>query len=211
MKIAIDGPAGAGKSTVARALARRLGFSYLDSGALYRALAWAALSQGADLDGEEGLARLLDSLQLRPDSAGVWVKGTLVTSELRRPDVDEAASRVARHPAVRAAMVRLQRQLGEGVDMIADGRDIGSVVWPDAEVKIFLTASLATRAARRALEQPEADRGQIAQAIAERDAHDAGRPVGALLIAPGAIVVDTSDLSVEETVARLAEIVEAVP
>lgn len=209
MKIAIDGPAGAGKSTVARALARRLGFSYLDSGALYRALAWAALHQGTALDSEQQLAELLDSLRLLPQEDGVLVNGKLVTSELRAPEVDRAASQVARHGAVRAAMVRLQRQLGEGVDMIADGRDIGSVVWPDAELKVFLTASLATRVGRRAWEQPGQAQAKIERDIASRDAADSARPVGALVVAPGAVVLDTSDLSVEEAVERLVALVRA--
>ncbi len=207
MKIAIDGPAGAGKSTVATALARRLGFVHLDSGALYRALAVMALRQAVDPASERDLVHLLGTVQLTPLPDGVAVDGLELDQELRTPAVDAVVSKVAQHPAVRAAMVQIQRQWGQGRDVVADGRDIGTVVWPDAEVKIFLTASLAARADRRATEQGGLERLQVEQEIARRDEKDSDRPVGPLRVAPHAVVVDTTALTVEEVVDRLVNIV----
>jgi cytidylate kinase len=211
VKIAIDGPAGAGKSTVARALAQRLGFVHLDSGALYRALAWVALREGVDLGSGADLAHLLATCRLAPLPDGVSVEGVALGEALKTPQVDAAVSQVAWHPAVRSEMVRIQRQWGEGRDLVADGRDIGTVVWPEAEVKIFLTATLAARAERRAAEQPGLDLAQVEEEIARRDEKDSARSVGPLRVADGARLVDTTALTVEEVVDRLVELVRPKP
>ena len=178
MVVAIDGPAGAGKSTVARAAARALGFTYLDSGAMYRAAALALLERGGD-----------------------------VTAEIRTPDVSEAASRVAANPKVREAMAAKQRALLTAGDWVAEGRDIGTVVAPDAPVKVFLTASAAERARRRAAELG-ADVDTVMRDQALRDAQDSTREHSPLQLAPGAVELDTTGLDVDEVVARIVELVE---
>jgi CMP/dCMP kinase len=199
MVVAIDGPAGAGKSTVARAAARALGFTYLDSGAMYRSVGLLTLQHGgAASEQAEGLRIELGDR--------VIVNGTDVTEAIRAPEVTEAASKVATNPAVRNALVRKQRELlGDG-DWVAEGRDIGTVVAPDAAVKVFLTAGAEERARRRAGELGT-DVETVLRDQALRDAQDASREHSPLAVAPGAVEVDTTGLSVDEVVARIVELV----
>ncbi len=214
--VAIDGPAGAGKSTVASEVARRLGFTRIETGALYRAVALLAQRRGVALDDEPALARLAEAIDVRfePQADGtnrVLLAGEDVTEALRAPQVSEAASRVAALPAVRAALLDLQRRLGEGGGVVLEGRDIGTVVFPDAEVKIFLTASAEERAARRLAELRArgiaADPKQVLEAIERRDAQDAGRAVAPLVAAEDAVVVDSTGRTVDEVARRIVELV----
>jgi cytidylate kinase len=190
MVIAIDGPAGAGKSTVARAVARALGFTYLDSGAMYRAVAL----RGGD-------PRKLD-IRL---GERVLVDGEDVTQAIRTPEVSEAASRVATDPDVRAALVEKQRALLSEGDWVAEGRDIGTVVKPDAELKVFLTASPAERARRRA-EELGADPAIVLQDQTLRDEQDRSREHSPLMSAKDAVEIDTTGFSIEEVVERIAKL-----
>jgi cytidylate kinase len=205
MLIAIDGPAGAGKSTVARALARRLGVTYLDSGAMYRGVALAALHTGTSLDDAEALGRLAHEVTIQLDGERVLLDEEDVTDGIRAPEVSAAASRVSVHPEVRDAMVTRQRALIAAADHVAEGRDIGTVVSPDASLKVFLTASDDERARRRAVETGEHQR-DVLLAQAERDARDRDRKHGALKPAPDAIVLDTTGLEVDEVVDRIVEL-----
>jgi cytidylate kinase len=191
MVVAIDGPAGAGKSTVARALAQALGFTYLDSGAMYRAVALQALRSGRPAADE---ARALD-----PD--------LLASPDIRAPEVSEAASKVATDPAVRAALVERQRELMSDGDWVAEGRDIGTVVAPDAALKIFLTADPAERARRRAAELG-ADPQVVLRDQTLRDEQDRNREHSPLKPAPGSIEVDTTGLSIDQVVQKIAELVD---
>jgi len=204
--VAIDGPAGAGKSTVARALARELGFCYLDSGALYRAVGLLALEDPqAD---PAGLAQEMDvALDERTPAhePGVILEGRDVTAEIRRPEVAAAASRVAADASVRAALLGKQRTLLARGDWVAECRDIGTVV---ADLKVFLTADERERARRRALELGE-DPDAVLAELAARDERDRSRAVAPLRPAPDAVEIDTSSLGVEEVVARIAELVRA--
>jgi cytidylate kinase len=200
MVVAIDGPAGAGKSTVARAAARALGFTYLDSGAMYRAVGLLTLrSGGAASEQAEGLTIELGER--------VVANGEDVTEALRAAEVTEAASKVATNPAVRKALGRKQRELLDSGDWVAEGRDIGTVVAPDAAVKVFLTASAEERARRRA-DELGADHETVLRDQALRDAQDVSREHSPLTVAPGAVELDTTGLSVDEVVARLVEMVE---
>jgi cytidylate kinase len=203
MVIAIDGPAGAGKSTVARALAEALGITYLDSGAMYRSVALAALRAGADLDDGEALGRLARSLEISPAGGAVALDGEDVTAAIRAPVVTAAASRVSVHPQVRDAMVTQQRALIATGDYVAEGRDIGTVVSPDAELKVFLTAGDTERARRRAAETGEPE-DEVLRAQRERDERDRERDHGALRPADDAVELDTTGLGVAEVVARIA-------
>ena len=200
MVVAIDGPAGAGKSTVARALARALGFTYLDSGAMYRAAALAVLERGgaASEAAERADIRLGEQ---------VLLDGRDVTDELRTPEVTEAASRVATNPKVRAALARKQRELLSSGDWVAEGRDIGTVVAPDAAVKVFLTAAADERARRRA-DELGADVQTVLRDQALRDAQDSTREHSPLQVATGAVELDTTGLTVDEVVERIVELVE---
>jgi cytidylate kinase len=200
MVVAIDGPAGAGKSTVARAAARALGFPYLDSGAMYRAVGLMHLRHGGSP------AERAEELDIRIGDR-VVANGEDVTDAIRTPEVSEAASRVAIDPDVRAALVTKQRELLSGGDWVAEGRDIGSVVAPDAEVKVFLTASPEERARRRAAELGT-DVETVMRDQALRDAQDQDREHSPLVRAPGAVELDTSGLSVDEVVERIVELVE---
>jgi CMP/dCMP kinase len=200
MVVAIDGPAGAGKSTVARALARALGFTYLDSGAMYRAAALALLERGgAASDAAEGA-----DIQL---GERVLLDGRDVTAEIRAPAVTEAASRIATNQKVREAMAAKQRALLAAGDWVAEGRDIGTVVAPDAPVKVFLTASAEERARRRAAELG-ADLDTVLRDQALRDAQDSTREHSPLQLAPGAVELDTTGLDVDEVVGRIVALVE---
>jgi cytidylate kinase len=200
MVVAIDGPAGAGKSTVARAAARALGFTYLDSGAMYRAVALMTIRHGG------AASEHAERLELEMRDGRVIANGEDVTDAIRSPEASEAASRVATNQNVRAALVQKQRELLSQGDWVAEGRDIGTVVAPDAEVKVFLTASPEERARRRAVELG-ADVETVRRDQALRDAQDSSREHSPLLVAPGAVELDTSDLSVDEVVERIAELV----
>ncbi len=208
MVIAIDGPAGAGKSTVARALAERLGVPYLDSGAMYRCVALAALRDGADLEDGATLGRLAADLEIEPAEGRVWLDGEDVTEQIRAPEVSAAASRVSALPAVRQAMVERQRALIARGDYVAEGRDIGTVVSPDAPLKVFLTANDAERARRRAAETGEAQDAVLA-AQTSRDSRDREREHGPLRPAPDAVEIDTTGMSVEDVVDRVAALTRA--
>jgi cytidylate kinase len=202
MVIAIDGPAGAGKSTVARAVAAEIGFTYLDSGAMYRCVALAALESGTGLDDGDALGALAEGLEIGFDGPRVLLGERDVSGEIRIPDVSAAASRVSVHPRVRAAMVARQRQLIEAGRYVAEGRDIGTVVSPEAPLKIFLTASDEERARRRAIETGE-EVEAVLEAQRRRDARDTEREHGALRPADDSVELDTTGLSLDEVVARI--------
>jgi cytidylate kinase len=201
MVIAIDGPAGAGKSTVARALARRLGFAYLDSGALYRCVALVALAAPA-----EEPARLARAARIELGER-VLLDGRDVTEEIRTLEVSEMASRVASDPAVREALVALQRELVSSGDMVAEGRDIGTVVAPGAQLKVFLIADPAERARRRAAELG-LDHGAVLEELRQRDQRDSEREHSPLRAARDAVRLDTTGLSVEQVVERIVALAQ---
>jgi CMP/dCMP kinase len=200
MVVAIDGPAGAGKSTVARAVARALGATYLDSGAMYRAVGLMTLRHGG------AASEQADALDIQLGDR-VIANGEDVTEAIRAPEVTEAASRVATNQRVRDALVRKQRELLSNGDWVAEGRDIGTVVAPDATVKVFLTASPEERARRRAAELG-ADVDTVLRDQALRDAQDQDREHSPLRIAPGAVELDTTRLTLDEVVERIAALVE---
>jgi len=202
MVIAIDGPAGAGKSSVARAVAARLGFTFLDSGAMYRCVALAALEAGLDLDDGEALARLAEGLEIGFDGTRVLLGGRDVSAPIRTPDVTAAASRISVHPGVRTALVERQRALIAAGSYVAEGRDIGTVVSPEAPLKVFLTASDEERARRRAGQSGEAIETVLA-AQRERDASDREREHGALRAAADAVELDTTGSELPEVVERV--------
>ena len=202
MVIAIDGPAGAGKSSVARAVAAALGFTYLDSGAMYRCVALAGVGRGADLDDAEAMGALARSLTISFDGPVVLLEGDDVSSAIREPRVTEASSRVSVHPGVREAMVARQRELIAAGRYVAEGRDIGTVVSPDSPLKIFLNASEEERARRRA-EQTGEDPAAVLAAQRERDERDATREHSALRAAEDAVELDTTDLTLDEVVAQI--------
>jgi cytidylate kinase len=204
MIVAIDGPAGAGKSTVARALAERLGFRYLDTGAMYRALTWLAMQEGLDLGDEEPLAELARVEPVTFDSDDrVWIAGTDVTASIRETRIDRMVPVVARHPGVREVMRERQRQLGHDGDVVIEGRDIGTVVAPDARVKVYLVADREVRAQRRIAERPGIGADALATDLRKRDARDADR----MQPADDAVEIDTTNLEVEDVVERIETIV----
>jgi cytidylate kinase len=202
MVIAIDGPAGAGKSSVARGVATELGLTYLDSGAMYRCVALAALERGADLDDGEGLGALAGALEIEFEFEGERVRldGRDVTAAIREPDVTAASSRVSVHAPVREAMVARQRAMIAAGNYVAEGRDIGTVVSPDSPLKVFLTASDEERARRRAA-QTGAEFEAVLAAHRDRDGRDSEREHGALRAADDAVEVDTTGLTLTEVVA----------
>lgn len=202
MVIAIDGPAGAGKSTVARGVAAALGRTYLDSGAMYRCVALATLRSGIDPDDEDAVAPLAETIEIGLEGERVSLDGRDVSADIRSPEVTAAASRVSVHPGVRGAMVGRQRAMIDAGDYVAEGRDIGTVVSPDSPLKVFLTASEDERARRRASESGE-DPGSVLAAMRDRDARDSAREHGALRPADDSVELDTTGLSVEEVVARV--------
>jgi CMP/dCMP kinase len=204
MIVAIDGPAGAGKSTVARALAERLGFRYLDTGAMYRAVTWLAMQRGVDLGAADALAQLARDEPVTFDEADrVWIAGTDVTSSIRGPRIDRMVPVVARHPPVREVMRERQRQLGAEGNVVIEGRDIGTVVAPKAEVKVYLTADRDERARRRSAERPGIGADALATDLRLRDESDAARmrPAG------DAQQIDTTDLDVGDVVAQIEALV----
>jgi CMP/dCMP kinase len=205
MVIAIDGPAGAGKSTVARALAAKLSFTYLDSGAMYRCVALAALRRGADLDDGRAMTELAGAISISLDGERVTLDDEDVSAEIREPEVTEASSRVSVHQGVREAMVARQRELIAAGRYVAEGRDIGTVVSPESPLKVFLTASAEERARRRATQTGEGHDAVLA-AQRERDRRDETREHSALRAAADAIEIDTTDFSQDEVVARIASL-----
>lgn len=202
--IAIDGPAGSGKSTVGRALADRLGLTYLDTGAMYRGVAFAALRRGIDPADAEPVAHLMEHLEMEVGDRTLVVDGVDASIEIRGPEVTRAVSVVAANPAVRAELRSRQREWAErhGGGVI-EGRDIGTVVFPDAHLKVYLTASPEVRAARRSKEVADLDYETVARDIARRDALDQGREDSPLTEADDAVLVDTSDRGIEEIVDEL--------
>jgi cytidylate kinase len=204
MIVAIDGPAGAGKSTVARALARRLGFRYLDTGAMYRAVTWLAMKREVPLDDGVQLERLATAHPVEFTGENrVWIDGTDVTSSIREARIDRLVSVVARHQRVRGVMRVRQRELGESGDVVIEGRDIGTVVAPGAEVKVYLVADQTVRARRRAAERPGIGADALATDLRVRDESDAVQ----MQPAADAVLIDTTDLTVDDVVARIEELV----
>lgn len=199
--IAIDGPAGSGKSTVGRQLAAALELEYLDTGAMYRGVTFAALRRGIDPADAEVVARLARQVELELEEGTLVVDGVDATIEIRGPEVTRAVSLVAANPEVRAELVRRQREWAQARNGgVLEGRDIGTVVFPDAQLKVYLTASPEVRAARRSKEVTDLDYQTVAADLARRDALDQGREASPLALADDALVVDTSELSVEEIV-----------
>jgi cytidylate kinase len=211
--IAIDGPSGAGKGTVARALAARLGYRHVDSGAMYRAVGWKAVRDGVPLDDEPAIAALAERSSIDLTSGTVTIDAIDVTALIRTPAIDRAAAAVARLPRVRAVLVARQRRLGGDGAIVMEGRDIGTVVFPDADVKIYLDASPEERAWRRA-HDPAHTGGpsavaEVATALTARDELDRSRTVSPLYAAADAVVIDTTGRSVDDVVARVLEVVAA--
>ena len=211
--VALDGPAGAGKSTVARAVAAELGFVLVDTGALYRGIALAAKERGVSWDDPDALGTLARELNLSFDDAGsLQIDGVSRGDDIRTPEVSQGASKVSAHPPVREALLGIQRSLGADGGVVLEGRDIGTVVFPDAEVKIFLTASVEKRAERRmgdlkrrGVEAPDME--SLLESIRERDHRDSTRAVAPLKPADDAEVVDTTSLTFDEVVTRVVETV----
>ena len=225
MIVAIDGPAGSGKSTVAHAIAERCGITYLDTGAMYRSVTLACLQRGVDVTDADAVAALAQGVRIEFGSneggQTVLLDGVDVTSAIRTPEVDRAVSAVSAIPAVRAAMVSLQRAVGEAGDVVAEGRDIGTVVYPNAEVKVFLTADATARAHRRAVQRAGKDAATDASATADVDAErailadlkrrdelDSTRKEAPLRPAEDAHHIDSSQMGVEEVVAEVIRLIE---
>jgi CMP/dCMP kinase len=204
MIVAIDGPAGAGKSTVARRLAERLGYRYLDTGAMYRALTWLAMVREIPLGEGERLGELAEENPVTLDDDGrIWIDDTDVTAAIRKSRIDRLVPVVARHPQVRAVMRARQRELAETGDAVIEGRDIGTVVCPGADVKIYLNANREVRAERRLAERPEIGADALATDLRLRDQSDAER----MMPADDAFQIDTTELDVEDVVGRIEQLV----
>ena len=204
--IAIDGPSGAGKGTVARAIARELGYRHVDSGAMYRAVAWQALQNGVALEDEAAVAALAAASRIEVTSTAVTIDGTDVTRAIRTPEIDRAAAGVARLPRVRSLLVDQQRQMAAGGGIVMDGRDIGTVGFPDADVKLYLDASPEERARRRAADPAHtgvsANVLEVATQLTQRDESDRTRTVSPLFAAADAIVLDTTGQSIDQVVSQ---------
>ena len=210
--IAIDGPSGAGKGTIARELAARLQYRHVDTGAMYRAVAWKALEEGLDLKDESVVAALSERAQFDLEAGRVGIDGSDVSQAIRTPEIDAAATTVARHPAVRRVLVARQQDMGRAGGVVMEGRDIGTVVFPDADVKLYLDASPEERARRRANDPAHrsssgAALGEIATALAERDRSDSTRAVSPLTMASDAILIETTGVPIESVVERVMGIV----
>jgi cytidylate kinase len=213
LRIAIDGPSGAGKGTVARAVARALGYRHVDTGAMYRAVGWLALRAGLSWEDEAALEALARGARFDLEGARVVVDDHDVTTAIRTPEIDRAATAVARIPGVRAALVAQQRAMAAGGGVVMEGRDIGTVVFPDADLKIYLDATPEERARRRATDPAHAGGAagvaSVAGALAERDRLDRTRKASPLAIADDAVVIDTTGMDVSEVVARALALVRS--
>jgi cytidylate kinase len=212
--IAIDGPAGAGKSTVARLVAERLGYSYINTGAMYRAVTWKAIREGTDLEDEDALVELAKRCQIIFEGNGsrVILNGLDVSQQIRFPEVDKNISTVVKFPRLREIMVQQQQRMGRRGQVVSEGRDVTTVVFPNADVKIYLDASLGERALRRYRELRskghEVELTQVEEDTARRDAADETREHGPLRLARDAVLVDTTNMSIEQVVGEIAAIVE---
>jgi cytidylate kinase len=211
MIIAIDGPSGAGKGTIARTIAATLGYRHIDTGAMYRAVGWKANAEGITLDDEPAIAALAERAAVIVEGGVVSIDGHDVTRAIRTPEIDKVAATVARLPRVREVLVGRQRKIGEAGGVVMEGRDIGSVVFPDADVKIYLDASAAERARRRANDSQhtggQAGAAAVAASIAARDQADSTRSASPLTIAQGATYIDTTELPIEQVVETVMSIV----
>lgn len=221
MIIAIDGPSGAGKSTVAKAVAKKLAFACLDTGAMYRAVAWKAVQEGVSFDDSAGLERIALECPIEfvaepgsPAPKVVFIDGEDVTSAIRTAEIDKAVSPVSADPAVRTALVAQQRRIGSAGNYVVEGRDIGTVVFPDAEVKVFLTASDEERAHRRV--RQNADRGvgsidydEVLADIRRRDDYDSSRAMSPLVAADDALVIDSTSCYIEEVIDQICALADA--
>ena len=210
--VAIDGPSGAGKGTVARSVSQQLGYRHIDTGAMYRAVGWQALHDGVPLDDEDRLALLARSADLLVEGGVVSINGNDVTRAIRSPEIDKAAASVARLPRVREVLVARQRQIGEQRGVVMEGRDIGTVVFPDADVKIYLDASPEERARRRANDPAhtggQAGQAAVAASIEARDKSDTTRTASPLTLAPDATLIDTTGVPIDEVVSRVMRLLD---
>ena len=212
--IAIDGPSGAGKGTIARAISQELGYRHVDTGAMYRAVGWKARLEGVALDDEAGVAAVAARANLVVENGVIEIDGHEVTRAIRTPEVDKIAASVARLPKVREVLVARQRDLGARGGVVMEGRDIGTVVFPHADLKIYLDASATERARRRAHDTAhtgsQAGQAAVAEAIAARDRSDTTRSASPLTVAPDAIHIDTTDMPVDGVVARVMDLVRRI-
>jgi len=212
--IAIDGPSGAGKGTIARTVSTALGYRHVDTGAMYRAVGWKAAHDGVPLDDEAAVSALAERAELVVEGGIVSIDGHDVTRAIRTPEIDKAATAVARLPRVREALVARQRHLGAEGGVVMEGRDIGTVVFPNADVKIYLDASAEERARRRATDTAhsgsQAGQAAVAAAIQARDTADTTRSVSPLSIAPDAVHIDTTDMPIEQVVRRVMDLVTQI-
>lgn len=214
ISVAIDGPAGAGKSSISKVVAKKLGYLYIDTGAMYRGITWALLNAGVSIDDEDAVEAALSKIQLelRVEETGlsVWVNGTDISQDIRTQYVTSHVSQVAAQKAVRTKLVEMQRHMASAGGVILDGRDIGSVVLPNAELKVYLTASVETRGHRRWLELKDSENislEEVCRTVAERDAMDMNRKESPLVCVDDAVVVETDHLSIEETVQTLIDLI----
>ena len=208
--IAIDGPSGAGKGTVSRTVSHVLGFRHVDTGAMYRAVGWKALHEGVPLDDETAVAAVADRAELVVEAGFVSIDGHNVTHAIRTPEMDKTAASVARLPKVREALVARQRALGEQGGVVMEGRDIGTVVFPNAELKIYLDASTEERARRRANDTAhtgsQTGQAAVAAAIKERDQSDTTRVASPLTVAKDAVLIDTTEMPIDQVVQRVLDL-----
>lgn len=211
--IAIDGPSGAGKGTISRTISARLGYRHVDTGAMYRAVAWKAVHDGITLDDEPAVEQLAGRAAIVVEGGVVSIDGHDVTRAIRTPEIDKAAAAVARLPRVRAVLVARQRALGERGGVVMEGRDIGTVVFPHADVKIYLDASAEERARRRANDPAhtgsQSGQAAVAAAIQARDASDTTRAASPLTLAPDAVHIDTTSMPIDAVVERVLSLVNA--
>ncbi|HEY7186448.1 MAG TPA: (d)CMP kinase [Vicinamibacterales bacterium] len=211
--IAIDGPSGAGKGTISRTISLRLGYRHVDTGAMYRAVAWRALHDTVALDDESAVAAVAERSSIAVEGGTVSIDGHDVTTAIRTPEIDKAAAAVARLPRVRAALVARQRALGGEGGVVMEGRDIGTVVFPQADVKIYLDASAEERARRRANDPAhtgsQSGQAAVAAAIQARDTSDTTRAVSPLTLAPDAVHIDTTTMPIDEVVERVLALVKS--
>jgi len=211
--IAIDGPSGAGKGTISRTISTALGYRHVDTGAMYRAVGWKALQEGLALDDEAAVAALAHRAAISVDDGVASIDGHDVTRAIRTPEIDRAATAVARLPLVREALVARQRALGDQGGVVMEGRDIGTVVFPNADLKIYLDASAEERARRRANDAAhtgsQAGQAAVAAAIQARDKSDTTRTVSPLTIAPDAVHIDTTEMPINEVVEKVLALVKA--